>query len=376
MNRELDSQALLDGLGQASLVFDSSNKLVMMNPAARAFLGSEAKAIRANGWAAAAEYFDRFFPDDVETLDLIRAHALTGERAERFHLYRNGELIPCWAVAVHGKGGDLYTLLTIEQPDWTALNDLMGRYLQEVDDAIVATSGHANLILKTAAKPGQNAEQLAKRISGFAKIIGVHMYRLGALTNMTARLQTIRTGRIRQQALEDRKRVNLSNFLEDFMETLDETPLLDPETEAENFRPRIKSIVPPHLNVDTSPHYLSLALRDILRNAIMYSMRGTPVKIVAYAGRRDATVQIDISDEGYGVRTSEQERVFTPFERARQPQIISEFGYGLSLYLCRYEIEAMNGQLWFESQEGSGTTFSLRLPTWRENQGESSSSSP
>ena len=53
---------------------------------------------------------------------------------------------------------------------------------------------------------------------------------------------------------------------------------------------------------------------------------------------------------------------FAPFERARQPQIIAEFGYGLSLYLAKAEIEAMGGRIGFESQEGIGTAFSLQLP--------------
>jgi len=77
-------------------------------------------------------------------------------------------------------------------------------------------------------------------------------------------------------------------------------------------------------------------------------------------------VQISIKDEGYGVREKERERVFAPFQRARQPQIISEFGYGLALYLCKHEVEAMNGKLWFDSEEKVGSTFSVKLPAWRE----------
>lgn len=374
MNRDLDSQAVLEALGQGALIFDSANRMVMMNQTARAFLGADMRLIRSEGWGGAASYFGRYLPDSGETLDTIRSHALTSDRAERFHILRNGELIPCWAAALHGRAGEVYTLLSIETPDWTAMNDLLGRYLREVDEAVSATTGHADLIQKSLQKPGQNAEQIARRVTGFARLISIHMFRLNGLTNLIARLQSIRTGQVRERALSERRQVILSDFLEDFMETLDEPPLIDPETETDGYRGRIRRIVPPHLSVAASPHYLTLVLRDILRNAIMYSMRGTPVKIVAFAGRRDSTVQIDITDEGYGIRSSEVGCVFAPFERARQPQIISEFGYGLSLYLCRYEIEAMNGQLWFESQEGSGTTFSLRLPAWRDDAQSGSSS--
>ena len=76
-----------------------------------------------------------------------------------------------------------------------------------------------------------------------------------------------------------------------------------------------------------------------------------------------------VIDEGYGIRASDSERVFLPFTRSRQPQIMGEFGYGLSLYLCKNEVEAMNGRIWFESEEGTGTTFSIKLPGWREASG-------
>jgi signal transduction histidine kinase len=67
--------------------------------------------------------------------------------------------------------------------------------------------------------------------------------------------------------------------------------------------------------------------------------------------------------------------VFKPFARARQPQIISEFGYGLSLYLCKMELAAMGGQIWFSGEDGVGTTFSVMLPAWRDEAESSSSSS-
>jgi signal transduction histidine kinase len=103
-------------------------------------------------------------------------------------------------------------------------------------------------------------------------------------------------------------------------------------------------------------------------------MKATPIIIMAQTSPQNQSVQIDVIDEGYGIRAKEFERVFASFQRARQPQILGEFGYGISLYLCKHEVEAMNGKIWFESEEGVGTTFSLKLPMWRDDS--SSSSSP
>jgi signal transduction histidine kinase len=66
-------------------------------------------------------------------------------------------------------------------------------------------------------------------------------------------------------------------------------------------------------------------------------------------------------DQGYGIREKESGRIFAPFLRSRQPQVIAEFGYGLSLYLAKTEIEAMGGRMWFTSEEGVGSTFSFKL---------------
>ncbi|MCA9905527.1 MAG: PAS domain-containing protein, partial [Anaerolineae bacterium] len=105
--RMLDNQALLDGLGQGTLVFDSADRLVMINQAARALLGHDIRAFHINGWPGANGFFERYLADDGETLDQIRARALASERPIRFQIQRNGEIIPCWASAVHREGGEI-----------------------------------------------------------------------------------------------------------------------------------------------------------------------------------------------------------------------------------------------------------------------------
>ncbi len=364
----LTAQAVLEGLGHAALIFDSAGKLIMVNQAARVLLGRELRALQTAGWLGAVGFFDRFLGAAGETLEDIRQRALVAERPIHFHIHRSGELITCWISTLHGTSGEIFILVGMQTPDWTVLADTAQHYMSEVVQTVEATSGHAALIEQSlrSPRPSQTLDQLQRRIGGFNRLILIHMHRLQRLTTLIARLHAIQSGLIHERIRADRRKIVLSDFMEDFIETIDEIALLDPETEPQRCRARLRTIIPPYLTIDASPHYVTLILRDIVRNAIMYSMRNTPVTIVAFAGSREATVQIDITDEGCGVRLSEHSRVFAPFQRAQQPQIISEFGYGLSLYLCKCEIEAMDGLMWFESQEGSGTTISLRLPAWRE----------
>jgi signal transduction histidine kinase len=366
--KQLHYQAVLDGLGQGVLIFDSADRLVLDNLAARALLGTDLRLIRASGWPAAAALFNTRSSDPEATVEAARKRALESARPVRFHIYRAGEFVPCWAAAVHGAGGELFTLITIESPDWSAMSDLLTQFRTEVQNAAAAAKGHTNLIQQSLKmqKPGETPEQLARRIGGFVSLIGTHMHRVERLMGLLQRLELIRTGRLPDLVRKERRKIVLADFIEDFIEGLDEVTLIDPETEAQDYRTRITTAVPDGLMVAASPLRLTAILHDILRNAIMYSLKATPITIRASAAAATASVQIDVVDEGYGVRAKEFERVFALFQRARQPQIIGEFGYGISLYLCKHEVEAMNGKIWFESEEGVGTTFSLKLPAWRD----------
>ena len=305
-------------------------------------------------------------------MEAARDKAVQTKKSVRFYTYLSGEYIPCWASSIEGKDGAIYTMIALDKIDWSASRVILDKFREEMKDAISSTQGHVDLITKTIGANRGNAEELGKRVGSFNNLIGVHMHRVGRLIEMLERLEDIRTGKIREVIQERKRKIELANYLEDFVEELDEIMLVDPETEARDHRSRITVDVPDKLAALASSAHLTRILHDLLRNAIMYSMRATPIKIKVSA--KNQSVQIDVVDEGYGVRAKEIERVFDIFQRARQPQIIAEFGYGLSLYLCKHEVEAMNGRMWFESEEHVGTTFSFMLPVWQEETTSSSSS--
>jgi len=372
---KLELNTVLDGLGHGVLIFDKDGKLMTDNLAARTILGKDLETIRKNGWDAASTLFNAKQTNPEKTIEAIRDAAYRSEKPVRFYTLISGEYLPCWAAAIQGDSGEMNLMVTIDLPDWSTITNLLDHFRDEMSDAISSTQGHIDLITQTIKHhdPEAGTEQLAKRITGFTRLISIHMARVGRLMEMLQRMEDIRTGAVRDNARRRRKKINLENFLEDFIEELDEIRIVDPETDAQDHRSRLTVEGASGLSVAASSTYLTRVLHDILSNAIMYSMKATPLKITVQA--TDNTIQFDITDEGYGIRESEQERVFSAFERALQPQIMGEFGYGLSLYLCKHEVEAMNGTLWFESEETVGTTFSFTLPTWQDETDTSPSSS-
>ena len=364
----LDIKTILDGLGQGVLIFDSNGKLVLENLAVRTFLGTDLNMIRKNGWEAATALFNARKTNPDHMIDAVRDEALESERPVRFYIFRSGEHVPCWAATVQGDDGEVNLMITLDMPDWSAVTMILDKFRTELQDAIHSTQGHIDLITKTIdnRKPDTDADTLSKRITGFTKLITVHMHRVDRLMTMLERLEDIRIGRLRDMLRDQRRKIVLSEFLEDFVEELDEITLVDPETDSGgDHRARLTVDIPDdRLAVSAAPQYLTRILHDLIRNAIMYSMRGTPITLTITA--KNSNVQFDLKDEGYGVREKESDRVFEEFQRARQPQIIAEFGYGLSVPLCKFEVEAMNGRMWFESEEGVGTTFSFMLPIWHD----------
>jgi two-component system sensor histidine kinase SenX3 len=376
LDKKIDSQALLDAMGHGVLIFDSTGKLVGENQVARAMLGKDIDTLRTEGWSAASVLFNTRVSNPYDSADAARDRAKETGKPARFHTYRSGEYVPCWASIVKGEDGDNCTMIALDIPDWAVLSELMDKFSGEVKDAVETTQGHIDLITQTVKqhKPNDTVETVSKRITGFVRLIDIHMHRVGRLVTMMDRLEKMRTGKL-QSELDKRRKLDVENFLEDFLEGLDEIQLLDPETDEKDYRARVKHKVDADLYAHVVPSQLTVILQDLLRNAIMYSMKATPVKIEVHAINNNEAIQIDVIDEGYGVRDKERERVFNPFQRARQPQIISEFGYGLSLYLCKHEVEAMNGRMWFKSEENVGSTFSLTVPAWRDEATSSSSSS-
>jgi signal transduction histidine kinase len=364
---KLDLQSALDGLGQGILIFSSDGRLVVENLAARTLLGTDISLLRAQGWAAASTLFNSRQTDPDRMIEAIRDQALRAPRPVRSFFFRSGEHVPCWVSAIHGDGGEVYTMITLDVPDWSVVTNLLDAFRSEIGEAIETTRGHLDLIDQVIATyRHSDVETLSRRVNGFTRLIDIHMQRASRFIQMLERLENIRTGKVREVVRRRRRKIALPGFIEDFIEELDEIMLVDPETDAQDHRSRLTVNMPGELAVAGSTLYLTRILHDLLRNAIMYSIKASPIIIDIH--RRNQNVQFDVIDEGCGIRERERERVFEAFQRARQPQIIAEFGYGLSLYLCKHEVEAMNGRLWYESEEGVGTTFSFMLPAWREDE--------
>ena len=104
----------------------------------------------------------------------------------------------------------------------------------------------------------------------------------------------------------------------------------------------------------------SQVVTNLVSNAYKYSPVGATMTITAR--ENNGLVHIDVTDTGMGISKEDQSRLFTKFFRADNSSTRQEAGTGLGLYITKHLIEAHGGQVWVQSEEGEGSTFSFTLP--------------
>jgi two-component system sensor histidine kinase KdpD len=103
---------------------------------------------------------------------------------------------------------------------------------------------------------------------------------------------------------------------------------------------------------------LMLAVKQILDNAVKYSVSGTPIDVRAFPV--NGTVALEITDHGKGIPPDEQRRIFERFYRS--PSVEERIpGSGLGLSIAYRILQAHGGDLTVTSKPGE-TTFRLTLP--------------
>lgn len=105
-------------------------------------------------------------------------------------------------------------------------------------------------------------------------------------------------------------------------------------------------------------------LLNLIGNAIKFTKKGSiSLNVEVKRGDQDAgEVLIEVADTGQGIPESEQGQIFNKFFQGFENRLPDEKGYGLGLYLSKLLVMKMNGTMSFDSMEGKGTTFFVRIP--------------
>jgi signal transduction histidine kinase len=118
--------------------------------------------------------------------------------------------------------------------------------------------------------------------------------------------------------------------------------------------------------VPCNPLRLDQVITNLVTNAIKFTTEGS-VSVMARAD--DGWVVLEVRDTGIGIPLEDQERLFEKFYRVRSPDTHGIQGTGLGLAIVRSILEAYGGRIDVESFPRLGSTFTVRLPVWKEGGG-------
>ncbi len=137
--------------------------------------------------------------------------------------------------------------------------------------------------------------------------------------------------------------VNISELLESVFKTIELPNNIKLSTNIEKFTAK------------TEPTFIRRALTNLINNAVQAMPNGGKLEVTCFQDKQN--IHINVSDTGTGIPEEIKPKLFTPMITTKAK------GQGLGLAVVKRLVEALNGRITFESQQGKGTKFNITLPT-------------
>jgi signal transduction histidine kinase len=111
------------------------------------------------------------------------------------------------------------------------------------------------------------------------------------------------------------------------------------------------------------PRRVDQILINLLANAVKFTPETGSIVIAAQPCEVSDMVEISVADNGIGIAADMLPYVFDRYRRAEEVEARNIIGSGLGLSIAKALVNAHGGEIWVESEEGYGSTFTFTLPT-------------
>ena len=187
----------------------------------------------------------------------------------------------------------------------------------------------------------------------FLEVVRNNIERLNILVSDLLDISRIESGRV----ILDQKPVNLYEIAEDVI--------------AEALRRSQTENKPMALSLDAQKSLpvvvadsgrVRQILSNLVNNAFNYTPENGTIRVNIH--QENGEVQVDVQDNGIGIKLDDQGRLFDRFFRGEHPLVLATPGTGLGLPIVRQLVEMHRGRIWMNSTgvAGEGSTFSFTLP--------------
>ncbi len=112
--------------------------------------------------------------------------------------------------------------------------------------------------------------------------------------------------------------------------------------------------------VSCSSEKINRVINNLITNAIKFSPEGGAIQVTVI--KQPTVALIQVKDNGIGIPEKNRAVLFDSFTTAKRYGTSGEKSFGLGLSICKQITEAHGGRIWFESEEGKGSSFFVELP--------------
>ncbi|HEX6419957.1 MAG TPA: ATP-binding protein [Acidimicrobiales bacterium] len=319
----------LGAIANGVVIFDDRGEIVYRNDAAASFL--------------AARHSDALVGDAITTM---AADALQGRTAEReLELFGPPRrVLSVRAVPLESGARPSGVLVVVEDTsERRRLENVRRDFVANISHELKTPIGALSLLAETLLDEEDPAvtRRLAERLAGEAFRVGATIDDLLELSRLE-----VATGLAGE-------RVAVAQFVREAAERV------RPAAEQRAIEIDVRE-PPARLSVVGDRRQLVSAVTNLLDNAVKYSEAGSTVEVRARTDGR--WVDVRVRDSGIGIPRRDLERIFERFYRVDRARSRDTGGTGLGLAIVRHVASNHRGEVRVESQEGAGSTFTLRLP--------------
>ncbi|MBI3161541.1 MAG: hypothetical protein HYZ23_03490 [Chloroflexi bacterium] len=147
--------------------------------------------------------------------------------------------------------------------------------------------------------------------------------------------------------------VDIHAMLDGVMTIADQLAESRPEITLED---DIPDSLPP---IEADPVRLSQVLLNLIHNAVKFTEKGY---VTVRIERESQNILFEVRDTGIGISEEDQELVFQPFETILPDKDDPRLGFGIGLKIVEHIIDLHDGETWFESEKGVGSSFFFTIP--------------
>ncbi|MFQ6079205.1 MAG: ATP-binding protein, partial [Thermodesulfobacteriota bacterium] len=330
--------SMIESMGDGVIIFDEMERPVIINPAARKFLGIQdeenptANALnRLFGFGPMTlmkEGKEDFLKKDVNLLNRYYQVSLSKIRAD------NGDAT-----------GAVMTLMdmTKERELDRIKTEMISVVSHELRSPLTSIKGAVDIIY------GGKAGGLTEHQRSFLSMAQRNINRLNTIIDRHLTLSSLEAGKL-QMSMEA---FDLGKFVEQARDSFME------RAKAKSIE--LRKYLPARLpKVYGDPDKVEQILTNLVDNAIKFTPDRGKVRISAKPV--GSWVEVTVSDTGIGIRQEALETIFDKYGRVEDSLTKEVEGTGLGLAITRGLVEAHRGKIWVESEIGKGSRFSFTLP--------------